>query len=316
MDDWLPSKLKLFVTPLVLTKTSNLDAMISNSKNFLSSENGKKLDVFIHQRTLDIIQVLAHLQHVNLFILAPEMGHWKEPLPVPMPRLLHLLFELNREKMRYYLKVLSQILGSDVGMGLKSLDLQMNQDTDEAQLKNYKMHGHGVELGGRKLQSLNILKFKFMASKSDKEYIIRPILGSVSSLKKLKLSVDGDESEDLFSLLSPLQDLHSLDISFATLTNDLLLPKLSEHFLQSLSHIPSLSHLALSNSPLSDADILKLPTTLRKLSLKTDVMESWTLIKLLKTYKQLVSFKSFSGNGSPNTLVIDNSAIVEAAEGR
>jgi hypothetical protein len=60
------------------------------------------------------------------------MGHWKEPIPVPMPRLLHLIFELNREKMRYYLKVLSQILGSDVGMGLKSLDLQMNQDTDEA----------------------------------------------------------------------------------------------------------------------------------------------------------------------------------------
>ena len=316
MDDWLPSKLKLFVTPLVLTKTSNLDAMISNSKNLLSSENGKKLDVLVHQRTLDMFQVLAHLQHVKLFILAPEMGHWKEPLPVPMPRLLHLIFELNREKMRYYLKVLSQILGSDVGMGLKSLELQMNQDTDEAQFKNYKMHGHGIELGGRKLQSLNILKFKFMASKSDKEYIIRPILGSVSSLKKLKLSVDGDESEDLFSLLSRLQDLHSLDISFATLTNDLLLPKLCKHFLQSLSHMPSLSHLALSNSPLSDADILKLPTTLRKLSLKTDVMESQTLIKLLKTYKQLVSFKSFSGNGSPNTLVIDNSAIVEAAEGR
>ena len=56
------------------------------------------------------------------------------------------------------------------------------------------MHGHGVELDGRKLESLNILKLKFMASKSDKEYIIRPILGSVSSLKKLKLSVDGDES--------------------------------------------------------------------------------------------------------------------------
>ena len=48
MDDWLPSKLKVLVTPLVITKTSNLDAMISNSKNLLSSEKGKKLEVLVH----------------------------------------------------------------------------------------------------------------------------------------------------------------------------------------------------------------------------------------------------------------------------
>jgi hypothetical protein len=147
------------------------------------------------------------------------------------------------------------------------------------------MHGNGVELGGRKLESLKILKFKFMASKSDKEFIIKPILEGVSSLKKLQLSVDGDESEELFALLSPLQDLHSLDISFAPLTNDLLLPKLCEHFLLSLSHLPSLTHLTLSNSPLSDADLLKLPSALRKLKLRTNAIEFGTLIKILKNYK-------------------------------
>jgi hypothetical protein len=53
------------------------------------------------------------------------------------------------------------------------------------------MNGNGVDLDGRKLESLKKLKFKFTASKSDKEFIIKPIVEGVTSLKKLQLSVDG-----------------------------------------------------------------------------------------------------------------------------